>query len=194
MGFKKQAEAEVVVKLSAAYPIAEVCSHFLRRYPAELPLIFCARMFKRCPWIIPFYEKTSTNEGMKRNGYKRSDDDRWEPVDKYAERQAGIFAVYAATASRTEAPLGPGWAWRWVARLLNLKPDIDVFFYIMATFMDVVGPEFVRQYKRQASKCFDLAETEWGKGGQGPRWSRFMIVCENWRTQGQIGLQVKMNP
>jgi hypothetical protein len=74
--------------------------------------------------------------------------------------------------------------------MLNRKPDIDVAYSMVATFMDIVGQDFLSVYKAQAQKCLHLASTEWAAGGSGPRWSRFLIVCEDWQ-KGKIGVNAQ---
>ena len=153
-------------------------------------------MAKKCPWIIPHFEITQTEEGMKRNGFKRMNE-RWEDITVYSERQSGIFAVYMATMLHLPRPvgeLGKSRLWIWVAEMLNATPRSDIAYTIMSTYFDIAGQSFVELYGRQARKCIEIAFGPWAKDGQGPRWSRFMVVGEDWKDGGLGGINHDMEP
>src|SRR5277367_800315 len=117
---------------------------------------------------------------MKRMGYKRTEDGKWEETTRYIERQSGILAVWTAMTTHRlnprsisqDAELHPfplANAWRWAARTLNHQATNEIECAMMATFLEVVNQQFIPTYRRQGHKLVTLAVSErWTGGIRGP--------------------------
>ena len=136
---------------------------------------------------------------MKRMGYKRTEDGKWEEITRYIERQSGIFAVWIAMTTHQLSPKALGheadvqpfpmaYAWRWVARTLNHPATNEIECAMMATFLEVVNQHFLRTYKRQAQKIVSLAvSAQWIRGIRGPAVGRLEIMRDEFQRTGRIG-------
>ena len=183
----------------------------MSRY-ASLKAILLARFAKNCPWTVPFYEEPKvapphphaltnlqTEESMKRMGYKRGEDDKWEETTRYIERQSGIFAVWIAmtthqlnakalTQDAEERPFPLSNAWRWASRTLNHRATNEIECAMMATFLEVVNVTFVQRYGRQGRKIVEVATGgEWTGEVRGPAVGRLEIMREEFYKNGRIG-------
>jgi nucleoporin GLE1 len=136
---------------------------------------------------------------MKRMGYKRDDDGKWEETTRYIERQSGIFAVWIALTTHQLNPRVLGQdadanpfpianAWRWAARTLNHYAVTEIECAMMATFLEVVNQHFLKRYGRQGRKVVWLAvEGHWVNGIRGPAVGRLEIMRDEFRRKGRIG-------
>ncbi len=132
---------------------------------------------------------------MKRMGYKRMEDGKWEETTRYIERQAGIFAVWTAMTTHKlpgkEAEGNPfplSFAWRWAARTLNHQAGSEIECAMMATFLEVVNEEFISTYKKQGAKIVKLAvSSQWVGSLRGPAVGRLEIMGEEFQRNGRIG-------
>lgn len=136
---------------------------------------------------------------MKRMGYQRTEDGKWEEITRYIERQSGIFAVWIAMTTHQlnpkalthEADVQPfpmANAWRWVARTLNHPATNEIECAMMATFLEVGNQDFLRMYKRQAQKIVNLAvSAQWIGGIRGPAAGRLEIMRDEFHRTGRIG-------
>src|SRR5271170_5190483 len=136
---------------------------------------------------------------MKRMGYKRTEEGKWEELTRYIERQSGIIAVWAAMtthqlnpkALNQEAESNPfplAYAWRWAARTLNHQSTGEIECAMMATFLEVVNQHLLRTYGRQGQKIVSLAVTQqWAAGIRGPAAGRLEIMREEIQRTGRIG-------
>ena len=178
----------------------------MSKYPS-LKDILLARFAKNSPWTVPFYEEpkvlvlrvlclqNKTEESMKRMGYKRMDDGKWEETTRYIERQAGIFAVWTAITTQKmpakEAEGNPfplSFAWRWAARTLNHQATSEIECAMMATFLEVANEQFISTYKRQGSKLINLAISgQWVGQLRGPAIGRLEIMRDEFQRTGRIG-------
>ena len=195
---QKQAESEVVVQIPAAYPLAYVSIFLISKY-ASLKPILLARFAKNCPWTVPFYTSPETEEAMKKMGYKRTEDAKWEEQSRYIERQSGILAVYVAMTTHqlnpravagTElSPYGLANAWRWAARCLNHVASGEIEVAMMATFLEVANQALLRGYGRQAVKLVRVAfREEWSRQVEkGPARGRLEIMRDEFERVGRIG-------
>jgi nucleoporin GLE1 len=178
------------------------------RYP-PLKAILLGRFAKNCPWTVPYYKNPTvpnspssliqTEEAMKKMGYKRTDDGKWEETTRYIERQAGIFAVWTAMTTHKINPKAPTQeaenhpfplfnAWRWAARTLQHQARCEIECAIMATFLEVVNQTFVRTYGRQGRKLVALVVSgSWTVGMKGPAVGRLEIMGEEFQRTGRIG-------
>jgi len=197
----------VIVQIPSAYPLAFVCVFLMTKYP-PLSEILVARFAKNSPWTVPYYDEPmvlptlgshsnyQTEEAMKRMGYKRTDDGKWEEQTRYIERQSGIFAVWAAMSTHElpktqESPVHPfpvSYAWRWAARTLNHPARNEIECAMMATFLEVVNQKLLRVYGRQARKVISLAVSQqWIGQLRGPAVGRLEIMRDEFAKKGKIG-------
>lgn len=179
-------------------------------YYPPLNVILLARFAKNCPWTIPFYKEprvshivcdlvnSQTEEAMKRMGYKRTEDGKWEETTRYIERQSGIFAVWIAMTTHqlnpkaldrdAQNPFPLANAWRWVSRTLNHRATNQIECAMMATFLEVVNQQFLRTYGRQGQKIVRLATGgQWIGGIRGPAVGRLEIMRDEFYRTGRIG-------
>jgi nucleoporin GLE1 len=136
---------------------------------------------------------------MKRMGYKRTEDGKWEETTRYIERQSGIFAVWTAMTTHRLNPqaLNQGVeshlfqlsnGWRWASRTLSHQATNEIECAMMATFLEVVNQVFLATYKRQGMKIVRLAVSErWIGGIRGPAAGRLEIMREEFLRRGMIG-------
>jgi len=136
---------------------------------------------------------------MKRMGYKRGEDEKWEETTRYIERQSGIFAVWVAmtthqlsaralTPDAQAQPFPLSNAWQWAALTLNHMAASEIECAMMATFLEVGSQAFVQRYGRQGRKIVDLATRgEWIGGIKGPAVGRLEIMREEFSRNGRIG-------
>jgi nucleoporin GLE1 len=66
-------------------------------------------------------------------GYKVAEDGTVETQDKFLRRMSGLMRLYAAImvttppqGANTPHPHGLLYAWRWLARVMNLDPNPDI--------------------------------------------------------------------
>jgi nucleoporin GLE1 len=140
-----------------------------------------------------------TEEAMKRMGYKRMEDDKWEETTRYIERQSGIFAVWIAMTTHQlnpralnqdseVRPFPLSHAWRWAARTLNHGATNEIECAMMAMFLEVANIQFLQRYGRQARKVVELAVGgEWVGEIRGPAVGRLEIMRDEFHRNGRIG-------
>ncbi|WBW71806.1 RNA export factor, cytoplasmic nucleoporin Gle1 [Schizosaccharomyces osmophilus] len=198
----KQAEAEVSVNLSSAFPLAKLCLLLCSQNPDLLDLLI-ARLQKKCPWVIPTIYNLHTEVGRKKLGYRKLADGRYEQQAPYIERQCGIFAVYAAFVSLDDS-LGPR-SWKLFSRLLNLTSprefldkDLDLgqtLCSIVTTYLDIAGRALLRIYGNQGRKLLaaSFSMPYVGVEGGGSPYGRLRIVGEDW-LNGKGGLDFSFEP
>jgi nucleoporin GLE1 len=136
---------------------------------------------------------------MKRMGYKRTEDGKWEETTRYIERQSGIFAVWIAMTTHQLNPRALNQdaeahpfplknAWRWTARTLNHQATSEIECAMMATFLEVANQQFLRRYGRQGQKIVHLAVGgQWVNGIRGPAVGRLEIMRDEFQRTGRIG-------
>ncbi|KAI9142967.1 GLE1-like protein-domain-containing protein [Paraphysoderma sedebokerense] len=173
--FAEQAEAEVSVKIEAAFPLAHVIVLILSRHPSFVN-IFNARFMKRCPYVVPRYPKkppplpsdseaVTRKKQMKEFRYKEKGDGEYESEERHVERMNGLLAVWLAVAQTKSYvngvvnPLGMPTVWRWFARLLNMPPR-RITPALITTFLQVAGYNFLNTYTSQAQKLISYVESD----------------------------------
>ena len=136
---------------------------------------------------------------MKRMGYKRTEEGKWEETTRYIERQSGILAVWVAmtthtlTAKATAAdgnnrPFPLSNAWRWAARILNHKATSEIECAMMATFLEVANQHILMTYQRQGQKLVALAvDKSWVGQIGGPAVGRLEIIRDEFYRKGKYG-------
>ncbi|KAG2185823.1 hypothetical protein INT43_002260 [Umbelopsis isabellina] len=164
--FQEQAETEVTVKPSTAYPLAHV-SVMLATKHADFIDILMGRLIKHCPYIIPRYydddPNRSTDETRKLMGYKYTDKEakQWEDSVQYKEHMCGLISLWGAIVQTVPEPgVGenpyPIWrGWTWIARLCNIPPRAITPALINA-FLEIAGTRMLATYPRQFHKVLRL--------------------------------------
>ncbi|KAI9209725.1 GLE1-like protein-domain-containing protein [Polychytrium aggregatum] len=155
--FVLQAEKEVAVKHSMAFPIARVCLLLCKEHPEFVELLM-GRLIKRCSYVVPMYypklASESSTDWQKRAGFRPTGDgETLETEIQYGERMNGILAFYLALVQLTDVPnpFGVGYLWTWLARILNLKPRRLTPTFLQ-TFLEIGGYAFMAEYQSQANK------------------------------------------
>ncbi|ORX97920.1 GLE1-domain-containing protein [Basidiobolus meristosporus CBS 931.73] len=157
-----QAETEVTVKQSTAYPLARVCVNLINTHPEFLDLLL-VRLIKHCPYVIPQYigkkASQSKEDYLKLIGFKKKDGDEWETEVQYNERMGGILSLYSAIVQTSpenfQNPYGIANGWTWLARIVNLPPR-PITPILINIFLEVAGPVFLQVYQGQAHKLLQL--------------------------------------
>ncbi|KAI9359603.1 GLE1-like protein-domain-containing protein [Zopfochytrium polystomum] len=157
----KQADTEVAVQRTKAFPLALVCVLLFDAHPPFRPILL-GRLIKRCPQIAPMYMKKRPDETdddfARRCRYKKDADDNRETEEQFNERMSGIVALYAAILQSTTAKgnqHGMEYAWSWLSRIVNLKPR-RVTAHVIQSFLEVAGHAFIKTYGRQAVKLLQF--------------------------------------
>ncbi len=191
----KQAETEVTVKPTSAYPLAFLAISLMKQYPA-LRDIYIMRIVKKCPWTVPYlaYDK-NTESGRTSLGWKRRQEGKYEEVTSYIERQSGMFTLWSATTSLKlkASPYGIEHGWKFIARLLNARiedPDLrNTAYAIVASFLDVCGKSFGNMYKGQAVKMIKAIAIWVGPDSKGANAHRLRITVEQYFRTGTLGIE-----
>ncbi|KAJ2314765.1 Nuclear pore complex nucleoporin component [Coemansia sp. RSA 2611] len=164
----KQAEREVAVAHHAAYPLASTAVLVMQTHP-RLADMLMVRLVKKCPFAVPEYvakrSGQSTDEYLKRAGYKRNDDDELESEGIYSERMAGMLALFAAIVQTPDIggqpnPFPVHHGWTWLARMLNQKPRA-ISPMLVQTFLSVAGSTMLTAYARQMDKLLGVLGSAW---------------------------------
>ncbi|KAJ3042285.1 Nuclear pore complex nucleoporin component [Rhizophlyctis rosea] len=151
----KQAEKEVAVKSSQAFPLALISVILFNKHVPLLDILL-GRMMKKCPYLIPQYFRKkpgeTTEQQMTRAGYKK-EDDTWETEEQFWERMGGIIALYGAICQTKLVPHNYGMsnAWVWLARILNMKPR-KITPLLLFKFLEAVGFQLQQDYSNQTRK------------------------------------------
>ena len=109
-------------------------------------------------------------------GYaKKADGVGWESKQDYYTRMAGLLSLYGALLQQASAahftppseqmqlrpvhnPLGVAAAWRWLARLLNQKPQ-RISATLLLAFLKPTAHALARAYPRQFVKLLQLVKS-----------------------------------
>ncbi|KDN37806.1 hypothetical protein K437DRAFT_270753 [Tilletiaria anomala UBC 951] len=211
----RQAEQEVAVNQSAAFPLAQVVSWLLLEDHVELGTVLMSRLVKKCCWCLPYLPLPSPGQDdqsyLKQIGRK----DREESQNNYVSRMCGIFAFYMAvlqtkpTSPPSSFAIGAAPAveripehfrsfalWRWQAQ--SLQPPLvhqSLTPNLWSTFFDIAGATAQRLYGRQAAKVWLLLFTE-GIRAKRAKWStcedataataRLTLLLEQWQREGSF--------
>ncbi|KAJ3054338.1 Nuclear pore complex nucleoporin component [Rhizophlyctis rosea] len=151
----QQAEREVAVKTSQAYPLALISVMLYTKHEPLLDILL-GRLYKKCPYLIPQYFKKIPGEGedqqRKRIGMKMMDDN-WETEEHFWERMGGMVALYAGIVQTTTVPhkydMDKGWIW--LARTLNMKPR-RITPVLIYKFLEVAAFRLEQTYRQQIRK------------------------------------------
>ncbi|KAI9594394.1 GLE1-like protein-domain-containing protein [Syncephalis fuscata] len=188
----KQAETEVRVKFSSAFPLARMCVALFMRHP-QLVKLMIGRLMKNCTYLIPHYVARQPGQSdetyRKILGYASND----EEVEQYKERMCGIVALFSAIVQTTPAdgginPYGMMYGWRWLACILN-QPAHSITPMLINTFLEVAGPALLETYRDQARKLIAyIIEDYMGRlSSKSPAAnSRLQSFLEAYLASGQI--------
>ncbi|KAI5932037.1 Nucleoporin GLE1 [Manis javanica] len=157
--FVKQGAEEVASHHEAAFPIAVVVSGIWGLFPKVGALIL-AHLHKNCPYSVPFYP--AFKEGMALEDYQRMlgyvvEDSKVEQQSRFLKRMSGMIRLYAAIIqlrgpydSEQEAyPHVLNHGWRWLAKILNMEPLLDVTATLLFDFLEVCGNALMKQNQVQ---------------------------------------------
>ncbi|KAJ3368525.1 Nuclear pore complex nucleoporin component [Allomyces arbusculus] len=153
--FARQAETEIGTAVHRAFAFAHVLVLLFWPHP-ELKDYVLARLYKKCPYLIPYYPGVPVNATPEERKAKlriKPDED----VNLYLERMAGDAALLAAIA-QTEPlikaatnPVGIGWVWTYLARVVNMPPRQPTAV-LVRTVLQIAGHALLTTYGRQAYK------------------------------------------
>ncbi|KAL1916417.1 uncharacterized protein VTP21DRAFT_5608 [Calcarisporiella thermophila] len=154
----KQAETEVTVKPSTAFPLALVCVLLFSRHSEFLDILM-ARFVKKCIYVIPHFVDRqpgqSAEDFLKLAGYKKKDEDEWENDVQYTERMCGMLALWSAIVQTTPTECQNVYpirhAWIWLARISNMPPR-TITPALLNIFLEIAGPVLLQTYGRQVHK------------------------------------------
>jgi len=188
-----QAETEVIVKPTAALPLARLSYQLLLTFP-EFEYYLTARFVKKCPYIIGYSCTIETEEGRLRMGYKRKDN-QWEDPVKYDERVSGICTVWSVMTRLTEFPQHPKYSfeasWSFLARLLNTDKKLltNTHFAVTANWWDGAANNFLPKYGKQSQKLLSSVIQDWPlsvSDKKFPAAARLLILGEDWMNHNKI--------
>ncbi|KAK6202725.1 GLE1-like protein-domain-containing protein [Scheffersomyces amazonensis] len=196
-----QAETEVIVKPTAALPLAHLARSLLQEFP-EFEFYLNARFIKKCPYIIGYACSIDSEQGRIRMGWKRKDG-KWEDEVKYDERVSGICTVWA-TMTRLEGytsfPLYSFEAsWIYLARSLNLKKELitNTQYSIAGNWWEASARQFLPKFGRQGIKIMELLVKDWPLSvseRKYPAAARLLIFGEDWLVNNRIEALKEMEP
>lgn len=188
-----QAETEVIVKPTAALPLARLTYTLLSQYP-EFSYYLTARFVKKCPYIIGYTSTIDTEEGRIRMGYKRKNN-QWEDSVKYDERVAGICTVWAVLTRLSDNgqldEYSFGASWRFLARMLNTDLNLltNAHFAVVANWWEAAGAQFLQAYGIQSQKLLVAVVRDWPlvvSDKKFPGAARLLILGEEWSKSNMI--------
>ncbi|GAA6064581.1 hypothetical protein JCM10212_006465 [Sporobolomyces blumeae] len=211
----KQAETEVTAKLGTAYPLGRVVIGLLTRGHTQLGHVLMARLVKKCFWItahFPSKQPGQTDEAFQKT-LGHAPPGSSETLVQYAERMAGLVALYASivSCSPLEAPQGPCPAenvanvppqfrpsagWRWMVMILR-RPlvTLEPTPLLLVTFLEVAGPTLLECFGHQFEKYLELVlrvgirdgknEAGFNDKSRSSR-VRLELWLEEWEKNGEI--------
>lgn len=188
-----QAETEVIVRPFAARPLAILAYFLLEKFP-EFEYFLTARFIKKCPYILGYSCSIDSEEGRKRMGWKRNQDNKWEDDVKYDERVGGICTVWSVMTHESPAQIGiysHRSSWQFVARILNTDLNLirNTHFELLANWWEAVGGEFENEYGYQSKKLMFAmvgAFVDAVASKRFPAAARLRLLGEEWQTKGMI--------
>ncbi|KAK6464718.1 GLE1-like protein-domain-containing protein [Scheffersomyces coipomensis] len=196
-----QAETEVIVKPTAALPLAHLSRALLQAYP-EFEYFLNARFVKKCPFIIGYSCSIDSEQGRTRMGWKRRDG-KWEDEVKYDERVSGICTVWAAMARLDGyAPVqlySVEASWTFLARSINLKPELitNTQFSVVSNWWEAAAKQFLPKFGKQGVKIMTVLVREWPlsvANRKYPAAARLLIFGEDWMVNNKIDALKEMEP
>ncbi|KAK6454437.1 GLE1-like protein-domain-containing protein [Scheffersomyces xylosifermentans] len=182
-----QAETEVIVKPTAALPLAHLAYTLLYTFP-EFEYFLTARFVKKCPFIIGYTCAIDSEEGCSRMGWKRRDN-KWEDDAKYDERVSGICTVWSTMTRLQDYPQLPMYSfeasWKFLSRLLNtdIKLITNAHFSLGGNWWEACARDFLSKYGRQSYKLLQALAFTWPAAlsdRKYPAAARLLILGEDW--------------
>ncbi|KAI5958303.1 hypothetical protein KGF57_002658 [Candida theae] len=188
-----QAETEVIVRPVAARPLATLACFFLEKFP-EFEYFLTARFIKKCPYILGYTCRIDSEEGRKRMGWKRNQDDKWEDDVKYDERVGGICTVWAVMTHQSQAQIGIysyRSSWQFAARVLNTDLNLirNTHFELLANWWEATGSDFANEFGVQSKKLMFVMVgvfVDAVADKKFPAAARLRLLGEEWQTKGVI--------
>ncbi|CAD1809670.1 GLE1-like family protein [Candida parapsilosis] len=188
-----QAETEVIVRPFAARPLATLAYFLLEKFP-DFEYFLTARFIKKCPYILGYTCSIDSEEGRKRMGWKRNQDNKWEDDVKYDERVGGICTVWSVMTHESNAQIGiysNASSWQFVARMLNTDLNLirNTHFELLANWWEAAGGDFANRYGNQSKKLmFTMAGVfvDAVASKRFPAAARLRLLGEEWQSRGTI--------
>ncbi|CAH2353714.1 mRNA export factor Gle1p [[Candida] railenensis] len=192
-----QAETEVIVKSTAALPLAKLSLSLLQKYP-EFAYFFKARLIKKCPFIIGYTSKIDTEEGRILMGWRRRDS-KWEDEVKYDERVAGICTLWAVITRIDVDKTGIdemftiAASWKFLARACNTSPALELLtnahFGCLGNWWEACASNLLNAYHGQGRKMLQVVSMDLTSAVSSlkyPAAARLMIMGEDYFTNNKI--------
>lgn len=188
-----QAETEVIVRPFAARPLAALAYFLLEKFP-DFEYFLTARFIKKCPYILGYTCSIDSEEGRKRMGWKRNQDNKWEDDVKYDERVGGICTVWSVMTHQSNTQIGiysHTSSWKFVARILNTDKNLirNTHFELLANWWEATGGAFANEYGNQSRKLMFAmvgAFVDAVASKRFPAAARLRLLGEEWQTRGTI--------
>jgi len=188
MKIVRQGDAQVKSSQKSAFPIALVVAVIMRRF-SDINQIIFGNFYLACSYTAPIYIKKlpsqSEQEYQAAVGYQEG-----ETEDVYLERMTGTSALFAAILQAYDL----GYAWTYVARLVNVKPR-RATASILYPFLQIASYEMSQRYRRQYTKLLIFIKTTFlpklSTGSptegwiSGPR-DRIELFLNEWESNGCV--------
>ncbi|KAI8150175.1 GLE1-like protein-domain-containing protein [Fennellomyces sp. T-0311] len=164
--FLRQARSEISSISWGAYFYARFAMLLGAAIPDFLEYLL-ARLYKRCPYLIPEYHddpSLSIEEIQKRQRYEYLDDEKkeFQTIDMHYLYQYAYVMFYAALVQMTQQlgsdpqnPHGIEYGWLWLARICNVPPRA-ITPGLIHGFLQIAGRSLLQNYPRQAVKVYQL--------------------------------------
>jgi nucleoporin GLE1 len=159
--FLEQADIVVSRKPESAFAVAMVAVNVAKSHPALMDLLI-GQLYNICPYAVPYY--LPRPQGMSDQDYaitvlkykkKPNNPEGRETIEEYYERMSGMIYLYSAMmitpVTDGNHPFGIEHAWRWLARVLNLKPR-RITPVLLLAFLEHTSYFLAAKYGRQFSK------------------------------------------
>ncbi|KAI7848138.1 GLE1-like protein-domain-containing protein [Circinella umbellata] len=168
--FLKQARSEISSISWGAYFYGRFAMMLGSAIPEFMEYLL-ARLYKRCPYMIPnYYDESglSLDEVKKRQRYEFVDDEKkdFQTVDMHYNYQYAYIMFFAALVQMTpqlpsdpQNPHGIQYGWLWLARICNVPPR-PITPGLVYSFLQIAGRPLLQSYPRQALKVFQLIRND----------------------------------
>ncbi|KAI9270461.1 GLE1-like protein-domain-containing protein [Phascolomyces articulosus] len=168
--FLKQARSEISSISWGAYFYARFAMLLGAAIPEFMEYLL-ARLYKRCPYLIPEYHDESglsldQVKAKQRFEYVDNDKKEFQTVDMHYLYQYAYVMFYAALvqmtpqlASDPQNPHGIENGWLWLARICNVPPRA-ITPGLVYSFLQIAGRPLLNAYPRQSIKVFQLIRAD----------------------------------
>ncbi|XP_076624029.1 gle1 RNA export mediator [Colletes latitarsis] len=169
-----QGETLVSSKPKMAFPIAAIIVALWNDH-SDFGDLILSHFHIACPFTVPVFlpkmADQSNENYYKSLGYKYNDDGTVEKYEKFVKRMSGLMRLYASITITSQRkginktnPHGLQNAWRWLAAVLNIEPQIDVTDLcatLLLDMLEVAGAALWTAYPNQFHKLLILLSEEY---------------------------------